>query len=572
MIAINDIEQFEGLDPEYVVASFIPSENDILTNMIGAGFINATITSGLRVLLSQISKDFTDHYLQGFYLDYENKLSTLFRLVGFGKNANGTISYHPNVNNLNEITNFIINELKIFKSFRERAKNTFALGTWAYQANNIRSLANSGLNKINHIGVYNASNENENKLLNLKDEKTGRFLEISAIPSMPLVKIYNYSDAVIKARVKVEFMKPKSGPQKRKFLDYFPEPTPSGQIVSVVIPENGSITVDFQNKIRGGTATVEYISDDENWASDVKKFIFYIRGLNPTENAVKAYLNAERIPGNPESSYLRQYWFLLKLMMQESSLIQFGIRGSNYLWDELIRGLPVFGSPAGYGIGQIDNFGKDIPIPANSNHPLYFLNKLKKGGELEYQTIQAEDGITYQVYIGTGGMQYGMKAASDEEVWNWKKNIDAAARVADLKAKDIITTNQKELYAAIKDWNTLHPNDKVVSPPDETYISEDRNGNENFRITYSWVKSSIPKLDIPELNALFSPDQVSTGSKKSFFDARIIKSYNGLGSDGFNYIYLKQEGSAKPIVKIAKTALVNGEKVDYVRLVSLKNV
>jgi hypothetical protein len=82
MIAINDIEQFEGLESEAGIASLIPTENEI---MIGAGFINAAIINGLRVFLSQISNYFTANFLLDFYLEYEKKLSTLSRLVGFKK-------------------------------------------------------------------------------------------------------------------------------------------------------------------------------------------------------------------------------------------------------------------------------------------------------------------------------------------------------------------------------------------------------------------------------------------------------------------------------------------------------
>ncbi|MDR0687755.1 MAG: T9SS type A sorting domain-containing protein [Prevotellaceae bacterium] len=74
--------------------------------------------------------------------------------------------------------------------------------------------------------------------------------------------------------------------------------------------------VDFGEDMRGGTAYL--ICRDSNKMDTVR---FYIRGKNPTAAQIKNYMT--------QTGYYPQYWFIIKMTRQESSMRQFGA-GSSY--------------------------------------------------------------------------------------------------------------------------------------------------------------------------------------------------------------------------------------------------
>ena len=110
--------------------------------------------------------------------------------------------------------------------------------------------------------------------------------------------------------------------------------------------------------------------------------------------------------------------------------------------------------------------------------------------------------------------------------------------------------------------DTAHPNDKVIIPSDIKYGS----------ITYSWVKSSIPDLNSNYDTQLFSNTQISTDTVKSFFDAILMKYYNGLGtSHPANFLYMPV-GEGKPILNISESQVSHSDPARfYVREVSTTN-
>ena len=235
MIAITDTTVFD-VETSFDALNKVPSASIINNSIQGAIFKTAQITTALRNLLISVSNSSYNVFGNTIYVpfdpNYPNRLWTLFSLVGFAKNANdGTFTFSAKPNNLAKITEYIIKDLVMFKSFKDRA-----LHTWTQQANAIRAMQGLELERLSEIAVYNSTNEDGSKLLNNKPQDTGRFLEITTTPSMPVVSVFNYSATTIKVRVKVEFLKQNmQGGQKRRFLDYFPNEI-NGNVQTQTIP------------------------------------------------------------------------------------------------------------------------------------------------------------------------------------------------------------------------------------------------------------------------------------------------------------------------------------------------
>jgi hypothetical protein len=226
------------------------------------------------------------------------------------------------------------------------------------------------------------------------------------------------------------------------------------------------------------------------------------------------------------------------------------------------NGLPVFGFPRGYGLTQLDNFDRlyryinDIPVDGNGNQTLpdtqsieglnledEFLEILV-GGDKELQTIvdQQDRTIDFSRRI----------VASNQEVWHWKENIDKAVWFLETEKMNITTNKITTIRNRIIAWNNAHPTDLVLVPTPEYYDS----------IIYCWTPSDI--AEFAPYNDLFNqgtaPDIINQGTRelKSFFDAMLLKSYNG-NTGGFfmdiNDASVNEE--IKPVLSINPTSPYN---------------
>ncbi len=230
--------------------------------------------------------------------------------------------------------------------------------------------------------------------------------------------------------------------------------------------------VTWYDSFRGGTAVVKVYADKVQ----VQEFTFYIRGLNPTKREVYDYLT--------ENGYDSKFWFIKKMLIRESGsqgvdvMQQFndikkyklGPSGSK---GEL-GGTPTWGTPDGWGMGQID-------LSASED---------KNGKKLTVET---------------------------EALWNWKRNVELAI---------------KKLLSKIDEMKTLHKRAKQFekdnpSIPLEDHITPDQvEGNDKISITYINAQSEIK--DLSDYNYLMSTKRNSelTKTVKSLLDADLIKHYN----------------------------------------------
>ena len=156
MIAITDTSAFASLETvKPQVDSLIPSENEIETLIDANTFINASITTAFKNLLKRISIESINPTL-GFALQTSvilTKVSQMFNRVGFFRDSTGTLSFQVNTDALNATTSFIIDEAHEFTSFQDIAYNAFHNNSWAQEANNIRALNDTELQKLYDITV-----------------------------------------------------------------------------------------------------------------------------------------------------------------------------------------------------------------------------------------------------------------------------------------------------------------------------------------------------------------------------------------------------------------------------------
>jgi hypothetical protein len=585
MIAINDTTSFSGLDFEQNNGlRLIPNSFEINLLIPNNSFVNTAITTVFKNLLVDISNSCSG-LIVSVSENVKTRASQMFNTIGFYKNSSGTIQFMLNVNALDQGTSMIINSLHDIINYNDKAYNSFHNNSWAKRANDIRGMVNSGLKKQHHITVtkldVNSTIQDINNLANLINNTAvnNRFAIISAEPAMPRIKIRNNSNVSIKVRLKIMFKKTRNangtGAINRVFLDYFPsqnspnhntETVGGVEMYTKIIPSMESWEIDYDSKIRGGDAIIEYIENSNTWSDTaIYKFTFNIRGHNPNAAAVRAYLNTDRIAGNPNSSYLDKYWFIFKMIRQETfeqggTINHFvNIPNSNtnnpdynyvFLGDK--AGTPVFGPPKGWGLGQIDNLGPiDTSDLAAIGLTQQQFDEIQPEADKEYQTIIDNTGrtIDYQ----------GAIVASDEDVWNWKKNIDKMIIVLGLKVITV-STSITNYATAINNWNSAHPSDQVVFPENQV----------EGGITFGAIRSSISQFSTN--NNLFPATPVNNATYKSFFDAMLIKYYNGNGTEHLYYMYLTSSAGAKPTFDIMHyaTRIENGvpKKNYYVRHVS----
>jgi hypothetical protein len=209
--------------------------------------------------------------------------------------------------------------------------------------------------------------------------------------------------------------------------------------------------VDFNQDIRGGTA---YLLCRDG--SKVDTIRFYIRGKNPTEAQIRNYLT--------QQNYYPQYWFIIKITRQESSLRQFET-GTNYRKDRLTgvtnaSGEPLYGRPRGFGLKQLDNWG----VPT----------------------------------------QY----ATPQHLWHWEANIDGGVEVIREKEDEVerIRENQNNI---INQWNQKNLDDTVSDSLE--IIAGDGIGTKILTITEGQETFAV----------------TPTSNQRQIYDAMWIKRFNG---------------------------------------------
>ncbi|SDD18083.1 hypothetical protein [Niabella drilacis] len=347
--------------------------------------------------------------------------------------------------------------------------------------------------------------------------KEGAYVFITEKPEMPKLRIaltigkeYNYKKILF--RLKTEFVfKASELPFDRKDVDYFPAGSGSGQSIfkEAAAGQTTSWDVDFGGIFRGGTATVEAYGGDGRTL--IKKFVFYIRGRNPLKKTVKDYLISQQ--------YLSKYWFVFKIIVSESGSEEVTV--ARQFWDpEYVKakvkgktkkveagygpsgrgieskGMPNYGFPDGWGVGQID----------------FAAEKRDKASLSKADAAWLEDLDKHPDYI-----------------WNWKKNIE-------IKMTRKIPEKVK---AAVAQFNKLFKGVKKLSSFSQ----------QEGLITYKTCPSTISEFSS---FGSYMPDTASGDSEKSILDAELIKLYNGghyitgidakdllrinrLNSLGFNY-------------------------------------
>jgi hypothetical protein len=279
---------------------------------------------------------------------------------------------------------------------------------------------------------------------------------ITDAPAMPdvKVKIVGKSDSTKKVELRLEILYQRDGEEinrnaiKSLRNDVSVYPSTNGW---ESVKMNEEWDVDFGNDIRGGTAYL--LCRDSSRIDTVR---FYIRGTNPTEAQIRTYLT--------QQNYYPQYWFIIKMTRQESSLRQFGT-GTNYRKDKLTAttnasGEPLYGKPRGFGLKQLDNWGTPT--------------------------------------------QY----ATSQHLWNWKANIDGGVEVIREK-EGLVEDARIDHNKMINEWNRDNKNN-IVS--DSLTIIEGENAGSTV-------------LTITEGNEVFAVSP--SGNQRDIYDARWIKLFNG---------------------------------------------
>jgi hypothetical protein len=540
MIAINDTTSFSGLDLEQNNGlSLIPNSFEINLLIPNNTFVNTTITTAFKNLLVDISNSCTGVFAS-VSENVKTRASQMFNTIGFYRNPTGTIQFMLNTDALNQGTSMIINLLHDITNYNDKAYNAFHNNSWAKRANDIRGMTNSGLKKQHHITVtkldVNSTIQDINNLANLINNTAvnNRFAVISAVPAMPRIKIRNNSNISLKVRLKIIY---------RIFLDHFPDQNSSDHtdtvagvaIYTKIIPSQESWEINYEGKIRGGDATIEYIENSNVWSeTGMYKFTFNIRARNPVRQDLLNYLNTPRTGG----SYLSRYWFIMKIIRHETGTVgneffHFNRSPNGYSSNNNQAGLPSYGSPRGWGLGQIDNLGTLTVTEIQNLGLTQELAAIQQGGTREYQTIIDNQGRTID--------RNRNRVASDEEVWNWQKNIDKMIDIFEVKVTEINNTITN-IRTSVTNWNNLHPNDLVVFPTNQV----------EGGITYGAIRSNVTEFDAN--NNLFPASPISTATFKSFFDAMLIKYNNGTGNEGRHYMYRTSAQGAKPTFGIMNYA------------------
>lgn len=232
--------------------------------------------------------------------------------------------------------------------------------------------------------------------------------------------------------------------------------------------------IDWYNIFIGGKATIKVFSDN-SLTKKLKEFTFHIRGKNPTKQQVKAYLE--------QQGYLNRFWFIHKMLISESGsedltvMQQFKEAGKPTAIDTK-AGLPYWGTPDGWGMGQID-----------------FKNN-EDGHDKNWPT-----------------------KAPMECAWNWKKNIDwLVKRLSEEKCSQLInsiTNKMKNFYSINK--NALKQFEKI----------DQMEGNNNSEVKFINCETDIAEMSTLNEYMDKTRNNEKSDNVKSVLDADLIKRYNG---------------------------------------------
>ncbi len=300
---------------------------------------------------------------------------------------------------------------------------------------------------------------------------------ISELPEMPKlilrVTSERYKKISCKIRILFERQYITSGGLTitRKIEKLMPE---VGKVWSITTNQDVTNIFDWGEKIYGGKALIEFF---ESVSGDnlIATFTFSIKGLNPSVDVIKQYLL--------NKGY--NWWFFKGILKQETDLNHFAPKTVtlNYLGTRftLYKGEPYFGPPDGYGLAQIDR--KD-----------------------EYKESKGPVDLDY--------------------IWNWKKNIDEAAKEVNAKIQSTKRHLLNQIKKIKKDWEADKSN--VVAAADLVQ------GN----ITFKHAPFSYPGFE--EINKYFDDSIVTDDIVKSFIEANIIRNYNG-----GNFYYVEYDSEMK---------------------------
>lgn len=258
--------------------------------------------------------------------------------------------------------------------------------------------------------------------------------------------------------------------------------------------------VDFGTDFRGGKA---YLTCKKG---ELKKtFVFYIRGENPTQEQVQAYVQT-LTNGNE--------WYVIKIMRHESMTLN---RGDDFRqfnegdWGiDKVGGRPNWGCPYGWGIMQLDNLGTTL---------------------------------------GTHTLFNDRWGPSTNELWNWKDNIRKGLQFFTGSKLAQANTNWNSALDNIKIWNSKHLIYKLDSYP--MIIIESLEASE--------INTSVNTISAGNdtNNETITSNPNPVGEQRSLRDAFAIKYYNG-GADYFS-IFIPEETDQippeRPHWKIDKTQL-----------------
>ncbi|MDR0348601.1 MAG: hypothetical protein LBH90_03800, partial [Tannerella sp.] len=281
---------------------------------------------------------------------------------------------------------------------------------------------------------------------------------ITAEPKMPDIRVkpflQNYTGKEeVEMRLKIEYKKwNSSNTQIRDDSTYYP----ANEWKKV--KANEVWDVDFGTDIRGGKVTVFCRTADTTIS-----LVFYIRGANPSEQAVRNYLQTHNY----------NQWFLVKMIRQESGSRISGAEmkqfndGTNYgkEWSS-VAGCPNMGDPKGFGLMQLDNWG-------TADNP---------------------------------------QSPTSQQLWNWQANLDGGQEV--LAEKLAIVNRQRAKHdAMILLWNSEH----MDNPVSDSLLIE---SGENTGTTVAVItEGSNGRTETFAVNP--------TGNQRSIYDATWIKLYNG---------------------------------------------
>lgn len=619
MIATTDTSLFQEILEFNPSGLVLPTETEIEQLIGSQQYVNQTVTRRFKDLLIRVSTELTPNYQMLPQVWYRSELrsiaSQMYNVVGFYYNTDGNISYIANDNGLDSSTDIIINRLHDFTSFQEIAASAFDNDSWAGEANEIRGLA--GIGKLHEVTVVANRVGGGSIVLNSNNLEYDRLLVIEINdqdnPEMPTFQLKNNTNEQLKIRIvqvfehytsqlsrgnggygqNISFDRDGNGTTdtmriNRIDTSIYPLDSellhvPQGTVDNSIILDSGEIRDinSGQDYFAGGRFSVEYTSSNvstyEDWdaINDIRSFNFYILGSNPSYRQVNDYVNtltdiAVYNANDVNSTYMDRFWFFIRKLRQESGSVgnvfyQFHTEasfGNGVKWVDnngvsyLKRpGVPLWGFPTGFGLAQVDNYGYD-----DSTVPYTISNEAVENG-VNFGNLR-----TGETGVGNNGRTYlkmtnnrARIVAASKVLWHWKESIDAGYDYLVNEKMSIAISQISEIRDAVVDWNSANPDDLVTVPQPVDYNT----------IRFTWVSSDIREFD--DYNDLFDegvPRVVENPSnllEKSFFDAILLKAYNGLGNPVRHFIEITYDENQKPILSIHESATYGSHINYYVR-------